>query len=157
MAKPTRSAAARARRGRESGGRASRPLPRRREDEVAKKLLKKFYEQLSKCIISGVHADSTKRTKVAELLRYQAPKTGDELISFMEYVDHMKIGQNDIFCATGERKATVATLETLRKKGYELMFMGDSIDEYEAQQLKELDGKKRKPKKDQPAMHSDKL
>eukprot|EP00929_Paragymnodinium_shiwhaense_P088907 TRINITY_DN4920_c0_g1_i2.p1 TRINITY_DN4920_c0_g1~~TRINITY_DN4920_c0_g1_i2.p1 ORF type:complete len:115 (+),score=26.00 TRINITY_DN4920_c0_g1_i2:125-469(+) len=114
MAKSTRSAAARARRGRESGGRASRPLPRRREDEVAKKLLKKFYEQLGKCIISGVHAE---RTKVAELLSYQTPKTGDELISFMEYVDHMKIGQNDILCVTGDRMATVATLETLLKKG----------------------------------------
>eukprot|EP00929_Paragymnodinium_shiwhaense_P088908 TRINITY_DN4920_c0_g1_i3.p1 TRINITY_DN4920_c0_g1~~TRINITY_DN4920_c0_g1_i3.p1 ORF type:complete len:115 (+),score=25.60 TRINITY_DN4920_c0_g1_i3:125-469(+) len=114
MATSTRSAAARARRGRESGGRASRPLPRRREDEVAKKLLKKFYEQLGKCIISGVHAE---RTKVAELLSYQTPKTGDELISFMEYVDHMKIGQNDILCVTGDRMATVATLETLLKKG----------------------------------------
>merc|ERR1711977_230376 len=43
---------------------------------------KKFYEQFSKPMKLGIHEDSTNRTKIAELLRYQTSKSGDEQISF---------------------------------------------------------------------------
>ena len=95
----------------------------------------------------GVHEDSTNRTKVAELLRYHTSKSGDEQISLKEYVDRMKEGQNDIFYITGESIAAVSSspfLETLRKKGIEVLYMIDPIDEYSVQQLKEFDGKKLK-------------
>merc|ERR1711936_225402 len=108
---------------------------------------KKFYEQFGKCLKLGVHEDSTNRTKVAELMRYQTSKSGDEQISFKEYVDRMKEGQNDIYYITGESIAAVSSspfLETLRKKGLEVIYMVDPIDEYAVQQLKEFDGKKLK-------------
>merc|ERR1712224_998825 len=79
--------------------------------------------------------------------RYQTSKSGDEQISFKEYVDRMKEGQNDIFYITGESIAAVSSspfIETLRKKGMEVMYMIDPIDEYAVQQLKEFDGKKLK-------------
>merc|ERR1712087_1018400 len=71
--------------------------------EIAEKKddYKKFYEQFGKCLKLGVHEDSTIRTKVAELLRFHTSKSGDELISFKEYVDRMKEGQNDIYYITG--------------------------------------------------------
>merc|ERR1739848_837559 len=108
---------------------------------------KKFYEQFSKNIKLGINEDSTNRTKVAELMRYQTSNSGDEQISFKEYVDRMKEGQNDIFYITGESIAAVSSspfIETLRKKGMEVMHMIDPIDEYAVQQLKEFDGKKLK-------------
>merc|ERR1739838_554433 len=117
--------------------------------EIAEKKddYKKFYEQFGKCLKLGVHEDSTNRTKVAELLRFHTSKSGDEQISFKEYVDRMKEGQNDIFYITGESVAAVSSspfLEALRKKGLEVIYMTDPIDEYTVQQLKEFDGKKLK-------------
>merc|ERR1711918_55968 len=85
--------------------------------------------------------------KVAELMRYQSSKSGDEMISLKEYVDRMKEGQNDIYYITGESIAQVSSspfLETLRKKGLEVLYMVDPVDEYAVQQLKEFDGKKLK-------------
>merc|ERR1711896_84300 len=108
---------------------------------------KKFYEQFGKNLKLGIHEDSTNRAKLADLLRYQTSKSGDESISLKEYVDRMKEGQQDIYYITGESVAQVSSspfIETLRKKGFEVIYMVDPIDEYCVQQLKEYDGKKLK-------------
>jgi len=108
---------------------------------------KKFYEQFSKNLKLGIHEDATNRAKIADFLRFFTSKSGDEQVSFKEYVARMKEGQKDIFFITGENKASVANspfIEQLRKKGYEVIYMIDPIDEYVIQQLKEYDGKKLK-------------
>merc|ERR1712224_947456 len=117
--------------------------------EIAEKKddYKKFYEQFGKNLKLGIHEDSTNRNKIAELMRYHSSKSGDEMISLKEYVDRMKEGQQDIFYITGESVAQVSSspfIETLRKKGFEVLYMVDPIDEYCVQQLKEYDGKKLK-------------
>ena len=57
---------------------------------------KKFYEQFVKCMKLGIHENSVDGVEIAELLRFNTSKPGDEQISFEEYVDRMKEGQNDI-------------------------------------------------------------
>jgi molecular chaperone HtpG len=108
---------------------------------------KKFYEQFSKNLKLGIHEDTTNRAKLADFLRFYTSKSGDDQISFKEYVGRMKEGQKDIYFITGESKVAVSNspfIETLKKKGIEVIYMIDPIDEYVIQQLKDYDGKKLK-------------
>merc|ERR1711896_128045 len=74
---------------------------------------------------------STNRAKIAKLLRYHSTKSGDEITSLDDYVARMTEDQKGIYYVTGENK-----------KGLEVIYMIDPIDEYAVQQLKEYEGKK---------------
>jgi molecular chaperone HtpG len=108
---------------------------------------KKFYEQFSKNLKLGIHEDTTNRTKIVDLLRFQTSKTGEDQISLKEYIARMKEGQKDIYFITGESRQAVAQspfIEQLRKRGLEVLYLVDPIDEYMIQQVKDYDGKKLK-------------
>jgi molecular chaperone HtpG len=104
----------------------------------------KFYESFSKNLKYGIHDDSGHREKIADLLRYSST-TQKEQTSLKDYITRMKEGQDDIYYICGESKKQVENspfLETLKKKGLEVLLMTEPIDEYCMQQLKEFDGKK---------------
>jgi molecular chaperone HtpG len=105
---------------------------------------KKFYDQFSKNLKLGVHEDTQNRSKLADLLRYNTSASGDEYCSLSEYVGRMKENQKHIYFITGETKEQVvnsAFVERVKKRGYEVIYMTEPIDEYVIQQLKEYQGK----------------
>lgn len=115
-------------------------------DELAedKDGYKKFYEQFSKNIKLGIHEDSQNRAKLSDLLRYHTSASGDEMCSLKEYVSRMKTNQKHIYFITGESKEQVANssfVERVKKRGFEVVYMVEPIDEYVVQQMKEYDGK----------------
>merc|ERR1711863_112590 len=92
----------------------------------------------------GIHEDSTNRKKLAGYLRYSTSASGDDQSSLTDYVSRMKENQKDIYYITGESKEVVAAsafVERLKKRGLEVVYMTEPIDEYVVQQLKEFDGK----------------
>merc|ERR1711981_1290538 len=102
-----------------------------------------FWKEFSKAIKLGLYEDSSNRTKLAKLLRFYSSKSGDNFTSLEKYISRMKKGQKSIYYISGESKEAVEkspSLERLRKKGYEVLYYIDPIDEYAMPQLTEFKG-----------------
>merc|ERR1712178_604835 len=102
-----------------------------------------FWKEFSKAIKLGLYEDSSNRTKLAKLLRFFSSKSGDNYTSLEKYISRMKKGQKSIYYISGESKEAVEKspyLERLRKKGYEVLYYVDPIDEYAMPQLTEFKG-----------------
>ena len=80
----------------------------------------------------GAHKDACQ-----DLLLFYSNKQG-KLISLKEYVDSMAEGQEKIYFAPGENRERLAKLpqvETLAKKGYDVLLFAEDVDEFIPQTL----------------------
>lgn len=107
---------------------------------------KQFYEQFGKNIKLGVHEDEQNRERLLPLLRFQSTTHSTGLgTSLKDYVSRMNESQPGIFYISGESIASLENapfLEKLKRKGYEVLYFVDPMDEYMIQIVKEFDGKK---------------
>merc|ERR1712230_335398 len=102
-----------------------------------------FWKEFQKAIKLGLYEDSSNRTKLAKLLRFQTSKTGDNWTSLEKYVSRMAKGQKNIYYISAETKEQAEKspyLERFRKKGIEVLYYTDPIDEYAMPQLTEFKG-----------------
>ncbi|XP_057766097.1 endoplasmin homolog isoform X1 [Salvia miltiorrhiza] len=105
----------------------------------------KFWNEFGKSIKLGIIEDATNRNRLAKLLRFETTKSDGKLTSLDKYIARMKSGQKDIFYITGTSKEQLENspfLENLRKKGYEVIFFTDPVDEYLMQYLMDYEDKK---------------
>jgi len=121
------------------------------EEEDAKPAKKdeyiEFWKAFGKNIKLGLIEDSSNRTKLSKLLRFKTSLTegDDDFISLEQYVDRMKDWQKNIYYISGESQDAVENspmLEVCLKKGLEVIYLTDPIDEYAVQNLTEFDGKR---------------
>lgn len=109
-----------------------------------KEKYKTFYEAFNKNVKLGVHEDRKNRTKLLDLVRFHSSKSDEDLTTFKDYVTRMKEGQKKIYYLTGESLKAVKSspfIEKLRKRGLEVLYMVDPMDEYMLQTVRDYDDK----------------
>jgi len=102
-----------------------------------------FWAEYSTNIKLGVIEDTANRTRLAKLLRFTS--SNGKLASLAEYVERMKDKQESIFYMAGGSKEEVEKspfVERLIKKGYEVLYLTEAVDEYAISALPEFEGKK---------------
>jgi molecular chaperone HtpG len=107
----------------------------------------KFWGEFGRAIKEGVSADYENKDRLLELLIFQSSADPVKLTSLKEYVARMKEDQKEIFYLTGESRSQVESsphLEAIKEKGYEVLYLVDTVDELLTQSLNEYDGKKLK-------------
>lgn len=106
----------------------------------------KFWKEYSTNIKLGVLEDSSNRNRLAKLLRFGSSAVeADKKTSLAEYVERMKDGQENVFYIAGASRDEVASspfVERLLKKGFEVLYLVEAIDEYAINAIPEFEGKK---------------
>uniref|UniRef100_A0AAX7UQ11 Histidine kinase/HSP90-like ATPase domain-containing protein n=1 Tax=Astatotilapia calliptera TaxID=8154 RepID=A0AAX7UQ11_ASTCA len=105
----------------------------------------KFWKEFGTNIKLGVIEDHSNRTRLAKLLRFQTSNSETDLASLEQYVERMKEKQDKIYFMAGtSRKEAESSpfVEKLLKKGYEVIYLTEPVDEYCIQALPEFDGKR---------------
>jgi molecular chaperone HtpG len=119
-------------------------LDKEAQDDAKK--FQDFYAKFSRFFKEGIATDHTNRDAIAKLLRYESSMTGKgEVISLSDYVKRMKEDQKAIYYQVAPSRSAIEGgpyLEAFQSKGYEVLFLYESIDEYVVSMLPEFEGKK---------------
>jgi molecular chaperone HtpG len=103
----------------------------------------KFWGEFGAVLKEGLGEDFGNRERIAGLLRFASTSSDTPSVSLADYKARMKEGQEAIYYITGDTQAAAAhspQLEIFRKKGIEVLFMTDRVDEWALNHLHEFDG-----------------
>jgi molecular chaperone HtpG len=105
-----------------------------------------FYDQFGRTLKEGLVVDHANKERIAKLLRFPSSKSDDPKVrvSFDEYIARMPAGQERIYYLGGADLSSVAkspNLEIFRRKGLEVLYLTDPIDEFALTSLRTYQGK----------------
>ncbi|VEL97695.1 molecular chaperone HtpG [Alteromonas sp. 76-1] len=94
-----------------------------------------FWNEFGNVLKEGPSEDHSNREKIAGLLRFSSTNsTSDaQTVSLADYIERMKEGQDKIYYVTADSLQAAKSsphLEIFRKKGIEVLLMGERIDEW---------------------------
>ena len=105
-----------------------------------------FYERFSRFLKEGIATGFEHHEALAELLRFESSMSDEgKKTSFDDYLTRAKEDQDSIYYLVGiDRKSIEAGpyLEAFQKRGIEVIFLTDNIDDYIMETLREFKGKK---------------
>ena len=108
-----------------------------------------FFRDFGTVLKEGMHSSPEHKEKLQDLLLFPSTATEDHgLTTLKEYVERMPDTQPAVYYLTSdslESGSSSPHLEVFRNKGYEVLLLVDSIDEWVVQSLSEYDGKALKP------------
>jgi heat shock protein beta len=111
--------------------------------KIDKDIYMDFWKEYSTNVKLGIIDDAANRTRLAKLLRFKS--SNGDWTSLAEYVERMKEKQEQIFFIAGQSEQEVTEspfVERLLKKGYEVLYLVEAVDEYAIGALPEFEGKK---------------
>ena len=103
-----------------------------------------IWKEFGSSIKEGISSDFENKDKVVSLVLFESSHDKEKLTSLKDYVSRMKEDQKEIFYLTGESRTIVENsphLEAFREKGYEVLYLVDTVDELVADSLHEFEGK----------------
>ena len=105
-----------------------------------------FWAEFGNVIKEGPAEDFANKEKIAKLLRFASTHNDSDAqnVSLTDYIGRMKEGQDKIYYVTADSYQAAKNsphLEIFRKKGIEVLLMGDRIDEWLMSHLTEFDEK----------------
>lgn len=93
-----------------------------------------FWKELGSVLKEGFHMNWEYLDELKELLRFPSTHLEDgSYTSLKDYAGRMREGQKDIYWVAGGNRATLENsphLEALRSRGYEVLLLTESIDEW---------------------------
>ena len=101
----------------------------------------KFWGQFGRAMKEGVSSDYENKDKLLPLLLFESSHDAKELTTLGDYVGRMKPEQKEILYLTGESRKVIENsphLESVRQKGYEVLYLSDPVDELMVQSLHEF-------------------
>jgi molecular chaperone HtpG len=102
-----------------------------------------FWVEFGKVLKEGVYHDIEARDRLAGLLRYHS-SAAEGWHGLKDYVGRMPADQKSIYYVAADSLATAKSsphIEALKKRGFEVLLMTDTIDEWIVDALREFDGK----------------
>ena len=105
---------------------------------------KAFWKEFGQVLKEGVIDDYKNKDRIAKLLRFSSTENDAQEVSLDDYISRMKEGQDKIYYITGDSLSAAKNsphLEIFRKKGVEVLLLGDRIDSWLADHLSDYEGK----------------